>query len=215
MYDGGGLIDLDQSDLAYRRIYLVQGNSRLRNVLDNTKLGDVFVGSNAEDPTADKVGSVDEPFTLYVMAVSKGVTHIDKDNNGKITFLTGQPDAEARLTARERDIWRSYHYVVKVEGIDEPVSWMLTGYSGTKSAQDVNGMIAGRVKSGFGITPILVKVVTKSNGSNTWATFKAFPTTGDNDEIDAAASLVASGIDRMHSRQVETEAPGVVDNSTY
>src|ERR1043166_9645456 len=94
LYAGSELIDLDASDLSYRRIYMIQGNSRLRNILDNVKLGDVFVGSSAEDPTAEKIGSIDTPFTIYVMAVSKGVVHIDKANNGQMTFLTGQADAE-------------------------------------------------------------------------------------------------------------------------
>lgn len=218
LYDNAGLVDLDQSDLAVRRIYLIQGNSRLRNIVDGAKLGDVYIGTSAEDPSAERIGGVDAPFTAYVLAVSKGVVHIDKENAGRLTFLTGQPDAEDRLSARERDIWRSYHYVVKIEGIDEPVSLMLTGFSGRATALDVNTLISKRMKSGLGhVTPILFKPQLKSNGTNTWTTLKAYTTDGDRDELAEATALAAEGLDRMRYRAAENEAPEIVatDDPTF
>ena len=216
LYQGSELIELDASDAAHRRIYVMQGNTRLRNILDGVKLGDVFIATDAEDPMAEKIGGVDDPFTIYVMAVSKGVVHIDKENNGRLTFLTGQPDAEDRLSVRERDIWRSYHYIVKVEGVDEPVSWMLTGFSGSKTAEKVNTLIIKRMKSGLGgVTPMILKASLKSNGSNTWAVLTALPTPGDDDELAAAIDLAEAGLDRMRYRQSENDAPTVVDEDTF
>ena len=220
MYSGSELVDLDMSDVAPRRIYMVQGNSRIRNILDGFKLADVYLGANAEDTEAEKIGGLDAPVFAYILAVTKGVVHIDKDNGGKLTFLTGQPDAEEKLAlsrVQRNNVWRSYHYVVKVEDVDDPVSLMLTGFTGSQTAKDVNSRIMNWLKSGKQMPmPIELRPMTKSGNGNTWGSFKVFPYTGTTEGMKDATDLLSAGVARMEYRETENVAPAVVaDDDTF
>jgi hypothetical protein len=136
------------TDVQVPSIYLQQGLSNL--VQDGvTKIGDVIVGLGADDPDPSWLigGENDlDSFTAYIL--TRRISYARFEGND-MTWLD-RIEYEAARAARDRDVWKTFHYVLAIPAYSSavPARLMLTKTAGRKPSQRINHFIDKAIANG-------------------------------------------------------------------
>jgi hypothetical protein len=196
---------IDTSAQQIPSIYLQQGLSTL--VQDGiTRPGDVVVGLGADDPTPRWLIGGDEnreEFTAYIL--NRRISQARFHKGGDMEWLTPEEFEEA-MTVGDREVWKTFHYLVCVPDIDTkiPMRLMLSKTAGTKPAKRINFFIDKAITEGD-FNPVAIKFtvasqVGRESGQKYFA-LKVSPTTATKDGLKHAKAIQNLLIEASNNRQ--------------
>lgn len=139
---------VEADDTQIPSVYLLQGlSSAVQEGIG--RIGDVIVGLGADDPDPSwLIGGPNDltEFTAYILSRRVGYARIE---DGSMEWLD-RAEYEAARAAQDRDVWKTFHYVLCIPEYSEvlPARLMLTKTAGRKPSQRINHFIDKAVANG-------------------------------------------------------------------